>query len=188
MKDLEKQLEEFASLISSPKLRAYLLIMQAQTLSLLPPESPRSKSRDKGEKTVARRHAVHAGTWAAKHPFMQDETIDPIIKKALADGNAAEVLGYIAEGASRADNPPAWTTFTAHVIIAMRQAAHIMNEENRIPTKAEVIAAVKAVFKQIGRTDFQEDPQRWTEIFQTGWLGDLPRGKASHTETRHGNK
>ncbi len=174
-------------MIGAPKLRAYLLIGQAQAMSLSPPESPRSIGRDKGEKTLARRKAVRAGTWAAKYPFMQDETIDPIITKALADGDAA-VFGFIEDGVKRALDPPALTTFAAHVIISMRQAANIMNEENRIPTKAEVIAAVKAVFKQIGRTDFQEDPQRWTEIFKAATLSDLPRGNASHTETRHGNK
>lgn len=175
-------------MIGAPKLRAYLLIGQAQAMSLLPPESPRSMGRDRSEKNIARRKAVHAGTWAAKYPFVRDETIDPIIKKALADGTAADVLKYVSEGAKRADDPPARSTYTAHVIIAMRQAARIMNEENRIPTKAEVRAAVEAIFMQTGRSDFQVDGQRWTEIFKTAWLSDLPKGRASHGESRHGNK
>ena len=180
-KSLREPGNDFADFIGTPKIRAVLLIQLALAMSLSPPDSPRSASRDKSDRTIARHKAIRAGTWAAKYPFMQDETIDPIIRKAFVEGNAAEVLAAISKGVEHAENPPELSSFARHVIVSARQAAHIMSEENRIPSKAEVRGAVEAVFKQSGWFDFQCDPQRWTEIFKSATLDDLPRGKASHT-------
>lgn len=173
MKTPEDHAAHFRALYTNPQTRALLLIERAKAMVLDPPASPRDEKREKTPEAVAKARAKRAGLWAAKHPFLQDETITPLVAKALADGNVAEVLGTIAKGAKLADEDPSPSIFARHVIVAIRQAAHIMQSENRMPSKAEIRGAVNSVFDENGWPGFMTEPQRWTEIFNAADLSDM---------------
>lgn len=166
--------KHFAAIFADPQARALILIERAKVMILDPPQAPRSSKREKSSEAAAKSKTIRAGLWAAKHPFLQDESVTPLVKKSLEEGNAAKVFEWLAKGATLAEEHAFPSLYARHVIIATRQAAHLMQRKNRLPTKAEIKDAAQAVFDSNGWRDFWTEPQRWTEIFNAAELSDMP--------------
>jgi hypothetical protein len=144
------------------------------------PKAPRSAKRQTDD-----HQAIRAGIWATVNPFMRDETIDPLITKALASGTITEVLKAISKGAGMVKDKSPLSSFARHVIVALTVALHFMENKNTIPTKESVRKKAEKIFESKKWGGFQTEISRWTEILKAAGLSELPderrpRGKAKH--------
>lgn len=174
---LEKMREpkNFAALLKSSK--------DVELMKFDQPKPPRSTKR---QKESEHHKWVKAGIWAAKYPELHDEIVGTLIKKAFENGNAEEVLDAISKGVKTTKSKPDLSIFSRHVISAFLTATHIMESENRLPTKLDVRNAVGAIFKERGWGGLWKEDQRWTEVFNAAGLGDLPLRKCEERITKHG--
>jgi hypothetical protein len=157
-----------AAFFEMPQWRARYLIEAAESMAIEGRTNPSPRTDDLTK-------ATRAGAWTAAYPFLYDEAVAPLIKEALETGNATEVWAALSKGSARVDSPPPATQVFRHVITSMKEAAHIMSKEDRMPTKAEVRAAVEIVFYDKGWGEAETEKTRWTEIFKAAGLSDLRR-------------
>ncbi len=153
-----------------------------EMMKIIQPKAPRSRKRE-----TSRDKAIRAGAWATKFPFMQDETIDPIIKNALKDGNASEVFTAISEGARLVESKDTLSSFARHVITALTVAIHIMENENTVPTEERVRSETQRIFEIKKWPGFQDEISRWNEFFSAAGLADLPSEKKPRGPAKHGD-
>lgn len=187
-KNLAEAAQEFAKTLSeihqSPS-RYAALLRASHDIELMwidQPKAPRSAKRTSEKST-----AVKAGIWAAKYPFMRDESIDPIITKALTSGKSAEVFKAIAKGSDMARDGAQLSSFARHVITALTVALFIMEIQKTIPTKKLVKIESENVFKAKKWNGFIGDDQRWTEYFSAAGLKDLPEDNKPRGKGKHGD-
>lgn len=162
----------YADWLQSPAASAALLKWRMAMIKLDQPKAPRSEKRRDW-----RSEAIRAAIYATKWPDIRNETIDPLINQAFADGTAAELFAALAEGVKIAMAKPELSSFARHVITAMIVAIHIMQSEDRFPAKSEIKERVGNVFasKRWGGFCGKEASTRWTEIFKAAGLADLPK-------------
>jgi hypothetical protein len=119
------------------------------------------------------------------HDGRSNEYVQREMESAFSD--ASTRVFEIIEKARRHFLTTQPTKFSSCVLAARKVAVELTESEGDLPTKAAIIAGVIALLGK-GNAYYEDEAQRWTEVFREACLQGMPRKKQQRGDTRHGDK